>query len=253
MSLNVDLRGRRILVTGASSGIGAATCRSIVGCGGSVAMLARRKARLDELAEELGPQAIGIPADVTDLDALKAAVGAAARALNGLDGAVAVAGQTFAGGMVSGSPQAWRDLMDVNLIGPLATVRYAYQHFADAGRRDVVVVGSTGAITPMPASGPYSGSKAGLRAACESLRLELAPAGVSVGFLMPGMFDTAGLTLEGLVLDGDIPPNDFPLLADGGAPGDPAVLGDTIAFMLGLPDGIAINEMVVRPTRQLNP
>lgn len=253
MSISVDLTGRRVLVTGASSGIGAATCRSIIGCGGSVAMLARRKERLDELVEDLGPRAVGVPADVTDLDALEPAIAEAARALGGLDGVVAVAGQTFVGGMTSGSPQAWRELMDVNLIGPLATARYAYQHFAETGRRDIVVVGSAGAITAMPATGPYSGSKAGLRAACESLRLEVAAAGVSVGFVMPGMFDTAGLTLDGLVIDGDIPANDFPIFADGGVPGDPAVLGDTIAFMLGLPGGIAINELVTRPTRQLNP
>jgi len=253
MSVTVDLTGRRVLVTGASSGIGAATCRSIVSCGGSVAMLARRKERLDDLHQELGAQAVGVPADVTDLGALEAAIGEAARALGGLDGAVAVAGRTFAGGMVTGSPQAWRELMDINLVGPLATARYAHQHFAGSGRRDIVVVGSTGSITPMPAAGAYSGSKAGLRAACESLRLELAPAGVNVGFVMPGFFDTEGLTLEGIVIDGDVPPNDFPLFADGGAPGDPAVLGDTIAFMLGMPDGIAINELVARPTRQLNP
>ena len=54
MGVTVDLKGRRVLLTGASSGIGAATCRAIVGCGGSVAMLARRKDRLDELEHELG-------------------------------------------------------------------------------------------------------------------------------------------------------------------------------------------------------
>jgi len=253
MSVRVDLTDRRILVTGASSGIGAATCRSIVGCGGSVAMLARRKERLDELHDELGTRAIGIPADVTDLVALEVAIGEAARSLGGLDGAVAVAGRTFAGGMVTGSPQAWRELMDVNLIGPMATARYVYAHFPETGRRDIVVVGSAGAITAMPSTGPYSGSKAGLRAACESLRLEVAAAGVSVGFVMPGMFDTEGLTLEGIVIDGDVPPNDFPFFAGDWAPGDPAIVGDTIAFMLGQPEGIAINELVVRPTRQLNP
>lgn len=216
-------------------------------------MLARRKDRLDELADELGPRSVTVAADVTDLAALEAAIDDAARALGGLDGVVASAGRTFAGGVVTGSPEAWRELFDLNLVAPLATARFAYRHFADAGRRDIVFVGSAGAITPMPASGIYSGSKSGLRAACESLRLELAPAGVNVGYVMPGMFDTAGLTLEGITIDGDVPPNDFPLFAGDWAPGDPAVLGDTIAFMLGLPDGIGINELVARPTRQLNP
>jgi NADP-dependent 3-hydroxy acid dehydrogenase YdfG len=50
-----------------------------------------------------------------------------------------------------------------------------------------------------------------------------------------------------------MPPLDIPLFAEGGAPADPAVLGETIAYMLGLPEGVCINEIVVRPTRQLNP
>ena len=79
MGVRVDLTGRRVLVTGASSGIGAATSRSIVACGGSVAMLARRKERLDELCDELGERAVGVRGDVTDLDGLETAVDDAAR------------------------------------------------------------------------------------------------------------------------------------------------------------------------------
>ena len=150
MAADLDLSGRRVLVTGASSGIGAETCRSLVGCGASVAMLARRKQRLDELGEELGERAVGVPADVTDLERLEAAVDEGARLLGGIDAVVAVAGRAMAGGVVSGSPQAWRELIDLNLIGPLATVRYAVPHFPQTGRRDVVLVGSAAAITPMP-------------------------------------------------------------------------------------------------------
>src|SRR5437016_11884902 len=123
MGVNVDLTGRRVLVTGASSGIGAETCRSLVRCGASVAMLARRKERLDELREELGEGAVSVPCDVTDMEALETAVGEAARSLGGLDGVIAVAGRAMAGGVVSGAPQAWRELIGVNLLGPMPTVR----------------------------------------------------------------------------------------------------------------------------------
>ena len=74
-----------------------------------------------------------------------------------------------------------------------------------------------------------------------------------MGGTTAGMFETEGLTLEGLEIDGDVPPDGYPYLVPGTGPGDPAVLGDAIAFMLGLPDGVAINELVVRPTGQLNP
>jgi NADP-dependent 3-hydroxy acid dehydrogenase YdfG len=216
-------------------------------------MLARRKERLDELGEELGERAVGVLADVTDLERLEAAVDEAARLLGGLDAVVAVAGRAMAGGVVSGSPQAWRELIDLNLLGPLATVRYAVPHFAETGRRDVVLVGSAAAITPMPGTSIYSASKAGLRAAFESLRLELAPSGISATHVMPGMFETEGLTIEGIVIDGPVPQNDFPMLTPGAGPGAPEVVARSIAFILSLPDGTAINEVVIRPTGQLNP
>jgi NADP-dependent 3-hydroxy acid dehydrogenase YdfG len=253
MGVRVDLDGRRVLVTGASSGIGAAVCRSIVGCGGSVAMLARRKDRLAELHEQLGDRAIAVPGDVTDLDALAGVVAEAADRLGGLDGLVAAAGRTMAGGITSGTPERWRALFELNLLAPLASVRHAVGHFAGTGRRDVVLVGSVGAVTPIPSAGIYSASKRGLRAACDSLRLELAPLGISTSLVMPGMFETEGLTLEGLEIDGDVPPDGIPYLVPGAGPADPAVVGDTIAFMLGLPEGVGINELVVRPTGQLNP
>jgi NADP-dependent 3-hydroxy acid dehydrogenase YdfG len=253
MGDSTDLTGRRVLVTGASSGIGAATARSIVERGGSVALLARSKDRLTALAAELGERAFAIPGDVTDFDALEAAVSEATQSLGGLDAVVAVAGKMMTGTLTTGTPQRWRELIDLNLVGPLATIRYAFHGFPDNGRRDVIIVGSTGAMTPMPGVGIYAASKRGLEAAFDSLRLELAPAGVNVSLVMPGMFDTEGLTMEGLIFDGDIPPSDIPFFAEGGVPAAPEALADCITFIMSLPEGICVNEMVVRPTTQLNP
>ena len=253
MAAGVDLGGRRVLVTGASSGIGAATCRSLVGAGASVAMVARRKDRLDDLRAALGERAFAVPGDVTDLGAIESVVADAAQRLGGLDGVITVAGRSMAGGLATGTPQLWRELIDLNLVGPLATIRYALDHFVPDGRRDVVMVGSSGAITPMASVGVYGASKRGLRAACDTLRLELAPAGINVTMVMPGMFETEGLTIEGMIIDGDVPPNDMPLLTPGTVPAPPEPLADIIAYTIGLPEGIGINELVVRPTGQLNP
>src|SRR2546430_12909948 len=104
MGVSVDLTGRHVLVTGASSGIGAATCRSIVGCGGSVAMLARRKERLDELGEGLGERTVGICADVTDLGRLGAAVAGAARSPGEPDRAGFPGGRSMVGPIPTGTP-----------------------------------------------------------------------------------------------------------------------------------------------------
>jgi hypothetical protein len=157
----VDLTGRRVLVTGASSGIGATTARALVGCGASVAMLARRKERLEELSGELGERAIGVPVDVTDLERLAAAVDEAAAALGGLDGLVAVAGKMMTGSIATGTPERWRELFDLNLLGPLATVRYALPHFPDSGARDVVIVeaGTAGGVRHVAARArPFRGA-----------------------------------------------------------------------------------------------
>jgi NADP-dependent 3-hydroxy acid dehydrogenase YdfG len=253
MGVSVDLTGRRVLVTGASSGIGAAVCRSIVGCGGSVAMVARRKDRLDGLTDELGERSVGVRGDVTDLDGLEAVIAEAAAALGGLDGLVAAAGQSMAGTVATGTPQRWKDLFDLNLLGPLTTARYTLGHFPDHGRRDVVFIGSAAGIMAMPGVAIYGASKRGLEAAYESLRLELAPAGINTSLVQPGLFETEGLTIEGMVIDGDVPPNDFPLLSPGSVPADPSIVADIVAFMIGLPEGVCINEIVARPTGQLTP
>lgn len=247
------LSGRRVLVTGASSGIGAEVCRAITAKGGAVAMVARRQERLDELQAELGDLAVAVVCDVTDTDALEAAVAEAAGRLGGLDGVVAVAGRSMVGTLATGAVDRWSAMFELNLVAPLATAQFAVGQFGETGRRDVVLIGSCAGLLSMPGTGIYSASKRGLQGAFESLRLELAPLGINAGLVMPGMFETEGLTLEGVEFNGDIPANDFPILVPDAAPADPAILADMVSYMIGLPDGVAINELVTRPTGQYNP
>ena len=253
MTASTDLTGRRIILTGASSGIGAATCRALVARGAKVAMLARRTERLDELQNQLDGHAYGITCNVTDLETLPRIVTNAVDALGGLDAVVTVAGRGMVGTIASGDPAGWRELLDLNLIGPLATVRYAVEHFAAEGRRDVVLIGSTGAITPSACVGIYAASKRGLRAAFDSLRLELAHSGINVGLVMPGIFDTEGL-IGATAINGDVNEGAMPSFAAGvAAPPSPEPVADAVAYMLGLPEDVCINELVIRPTAQLRP
>lgn len=253
MGIEHGLRGRRMVVSGASSGIGAAICRAVVARGASVAMFARREALLRDMERELGPRALGVSVDVTDLHAVPPAIERAAEHLGGIDTVVAAAGQSMIGSIATGTPERWRELIDLNLLAPLVLVRGALAHFPESGRRDVLLIGSSIALTPFTGTGIYSASKRGLQGAFDVLRLELAPMGINVGHVMPGFFATEVAGGSGTVFDGEMPPLDIPLFADGGAPADPAILGETVAHMLGLPDGVCINELVMRPTRQLNP
>jgi NADP-dependent 3-hydroxy acid dehydrogenase YdfG len=254
MALSVNLEGRRVLVSGASSGIGAATCRAIVEAGGSVAMLARRKERLDELREELGERAHPVPGDVTDTASLEQNVAAAASALGGLDGVVAVAGKTLIGTIATGTPDKWRELFDINLMAPLATARYALAHFPAAGRRDVVVVGSAGSLTVLRNNGIYAASKRGLVAGVETLRMELALVGINVGIVLPGAFDTDALnpTTESLEIDGELV-EDIPLMTPDGAPGSANDVAEAISYMISRPEGLSVNQLVLRPVGGLAP
>ena len=252
MGLNVNLEGRRVLVTGASSGIGAAVCHSIVSCGGSVAMIARRKERLDQLREDLGERAHPVPGDVTDTATLEEIVASASSALGGLDAVIAVAGRTMIGTIATGTPERWRELFDLNLTAPLATIRHGLTHFSPSGRRDVVAVSSAGALTPMANNGIYAASKRGLVAALDTMRLELAPMGINVGCVLPGLFETGAIT-EGLVIDGEVVPNDSVLFAPGAGPGSADDVADAISFMISRPLGFSINQLVVRPVGELNP
>ena len=248
--MSTELAGRRALVTGASSGIGEATCRAIVARGGSVALLARRQDRLEALAAELGDRAVAFPTDVTDLPQLATNVAAAADALGGLDAVIAVAGQNLQGSVHTGDPEVWRALLDVNLIGPLATVRYAVERLDPSVRRDVILIGSSACLTPMPGLGIYSASKRGLRAAFDSMRLELAHLGINVCHVVPGMFITEGL-IEKVPVDGEKPETDAAVFVDGAIPAQVDGLVEAIIGTLLMPNGVAVNEITVRPTGQL--
>ena len=139
------------------------------------------------------------------------------------------------------------------MLGPLAAVQATVARFVPSDRRDVILVGSTGALTPMAGTGIYAATKRGLRAMFDALRdwFPAAPAGINVSYVMPGMFDTEGLMAPDVV-DGEVPPFDAPMFAEGSGPAQSAVLGDVIA-MIHAATGVCINELVIRPTGQFVP
>jgi NADP-dependent 3-hydroxy acid dehydrogenase YdfG len=183
------LRGRRVLVTGASSGIGWATCRRLAEEGAQVAGLARREAALEELAAETG--VVPAPADVTDADAAAAAVARAAGALGGLDAVVNAAGLVRPGPIADADPGDWRDMFGVNVLGLLHVTKAAVPFLRAAGRGDVVNLSSmSGRRLHSPELGVYAASKASVHALSEALRRELLGDRVRVSVLAPGLVDT---------------------------------------------------------------
>jgi NADP-dependent 3-hydroxy acid dehydrogenase YdfG len=182
------LDGRRVLVTGASSGIGAATARAIVAAGGRVALLARRTERVEELAGEL--DGVAVPADLVDVAATRAAVERAASELGGLDGLVNAAGVVRPGTIADADPSGWQLMFDVNVRGLLHATQAAIPHLRQGGGDVVNISSMSGRRLGSVEMAAYAASKAAVHAVSEGLRRELADEGVRVAVMAPGIVHT---------------------------------------------------------------
>jgi NAD(P)-dependent dehydrogenase (short-subunit alcohol dehydrogenase family) len=183
-----DLNGKVALVTGAARGIGFETARQMHLRGASVAVL---DLSAEEAAERIGPRAIGLAGDVTDQNAMFAAVAEVVEKLGGLDVAVANAGiaqKQFATARgISG--EEWERVFEVDLLGVWRTVRAALPQIVER-RGQMVVVSSVYAFANGMGNSPYAVAKAGVEALGRSLRVELAPHGASASVAYFGWVDT---------------------------------------------------------------
>jgi short-subunit dehydrogenase len=180
--------GRVALVTGASSGIGAALARELARQGAAVVLFARREERLRELAAAIsrdGGRALAIAGDVTRRDDLDRAVAAARAAFGRLDVAVANAGFGVSGVLERLTVDDYRRQFEVNVFGVLHTI-YATLPDLEATRGTLAIVGSVVGHVAPPGNSPYTMSKFAVRALADALRPELAPHGVAVVHVAPG-------------------------------------------------------------------
>lgn len=183
------LDGRRVLVTGASSGIGEGTARELAAEGTRVACVARRKERIEELADEIG--GFAIEADVTDEAEARRTVDEAAEALGGLDAVLNIAGVQLLAPFSDGRSDEWRTLLDVNVFGLLVVTHAALRHLREAGGGDVVNMGSIAGRKVTGAEGAvYSGTKFAVHAISEAIRQELHGQGIRVTIVSPGWVNT---------------------------------------------------------------
>jgi short-subunit dehydrogenase len=184
--------GQVVLITGASSGIGAALAREFARQGAAVALLARRRDRLAALAgeiESLGRRALVLPADVTVDGDLERAIAATQAMLGRLDVVVANAGFGVVGPVGSLTLDDYRRQFETNVFGVLRTVKAALGPLA-AARGRLAIVGSVSGHIATPGSSPYAMSKFAVRALAEALGHELAPSGVSVTLVSPGFVES---------------------------------------------------------------
>lgn len=184
-----DPLDRRVLVTGAASGIGADLARRLVRAGARVTLLDTDDA-VRRAANALGDRALAVVADVRDRSALERAVSATVGAFGGLDVVVANAATIAPGTLLDGEAQAIEETLATNLAGAWNSVRAAGPHLRP-GVGYVLTVCSTAAFVRSPRYGAYAASKAGLDALTDVLRIELAGRGVRVGTAYFHAVDTA--------------------------------------------------------------
>ncbi len=180
--------GTRVVVTGASRGIGAALARAFAARGCTLGLVARSREPLEELAAALpGSGHLALEADVADPESIAAAV---AR-FGDVDVLVANAGLTHYMPFAQLPLEELRQMNDVNWLGTLYSVRAALPRMLERGRGHVVVVSSGGAVRGFPEAAVYNGTKAAQRGFAEALRHELAGSGVSVTTVYPGEIETS--------------------------------------------------------------
>jgi NADP-dependent 3-hydroxy acid dehydrogenase YdfG len=233
------------VVTGASSGIGAATARRLVSEGYDVWAAARRRDRLDALRDELGDALRPVSLDVTSAESVAALAAEVGGSLNVL---VNNAGGAFGMETVAeADPADWRAMFEVNVIGALQVTQALLPALVASGQGHVVVMGSTAGRIVYEGGGGYTAAKHGATALAETLRLELLGQPVRVTEIAPGMVRTEEFSTVRFRGDAERAAKiyegvDAPLTADD--------IADCVAWCVTRPPHVDIDLLVVKPLAQ---
>ncbi|HJO06157.1 MAG TPA: SDR family oxidoreductase [Chloroflexota bacterium] len=233
--MDLELNGKKALITGGSRGLGRAAALALAGEGCDIAIVARTQETLDQTAAELretGVRVLPIKADVTDPDDIRRMVAEGSAGLGGLDILIANAGGQAGGELLESSDADWQFTLDINLLHAVRSIRAITPFFKDRGGGSIVVVSSvTGAVPSVPAQ--YGVAKAAELYLASALAMELAQFNVRINAIAPGsiMFEGGGWARrleEQPEAMADFADRQFPFKRLGRAD----EIGDVIAFLV---------------------
>ncbi len=242
-----DPTQRTAVITGASSGIGAATARELARLGFTVVLAARRVDRLEALAKEVrtdGGTAQVFPLDVTDREAVIAFAGQ----VESCDVLVNIAGGAYGTEEITqADPADWRNMYEVNVLGALHVTQALMPQLLASGDGTVVVLSSTASFTCYEGGGGYSAAKHGAHVLAQTLRLEACGQPLRVVEIAPGMVQTEEFSLNRYRGNADKADAVYagvanPLVAED--------IADTVAWAVTRPSHVNVDLLVVRPRAQ---
>ncbi|MBX6395037.1 MAG: SDR family oxidoreductase [Alicyclobacillaceae bacterium] len=240
------LDGKVALVTGASSGIGEATAVALAEAGATVVAAARRLDRVEALSAQSGGRISPAYLDVTDRDAVKRLVQEAIERFGKIDILVNNAGVMLLSYMDKLLVDEWDRMIDVNVKGVLYGVAAVLPHMKERRSGHIINIASVAGHRVFPAGAVYCGTKFAVRAISEGLRQELAPFGVRVTVISPGIVKTE---LTDHITDPDVRRT---IEARTLTPLQSKDIAEAVLYAVQQPQHVDINEIVVRPTEQTN-
>ncbi len=248
---------RPALITGASSGIGAATAQALAAAGHPVILTARRVDRLEELAAKLvadGAEATAIALDLTDDASIDACATEAAERLGPIDVVVANAGQISSSTALASDPDEFARLVQINLLGTQRLLARLGPAMVERGHGDLVLVSSDVVVRPRPHMAAYVAAKAGVEGLAAAMRMELEGTGVRIGMVRPGPSSTEQGTdwSEETVLHIIPVWERWGLLRHDGAL-LPTNVADAIVAMVSAPKGTHLTLIEVQPEAPVTP
>jgi ribitol 2-dehydrogenase len=236
------LSGKVVIITGASSGIGAATARALARLGCKLTLAARSVDKLHALAEELGSLALVVPTDVTVCSDVTQMVAKTVQQFGRVDVLFANAGIYIPGQAAEGDPDAWAKLMDVNVDGVLRSAHAVLPHLIAQRSGDILVTSSISGFIDIEWEPIYSASKHAIQGFVHTLRRQVAAYGIRVGAIAPGMVanELWGFT-EAAEIDKRVAEHMCLRSED---------VAEAVVFMLAQPPHVTIRDLVMLPQNQ---